>query len=76
MKRDFNQFIDDMHLIDLPLLGRKFTWVRSNGYALSRLDRFLVSESWLESWGGTSQRFLIYCLLLMIDSPFSGDRLG
>lgn len=48
LQRDFNQFIEDMHLSDLPSLGRKFTRVRSNGSMLRRLDPFLVSESWLD----------------------------
>lgn len=51
----FNQFIEEMELIDLPLLGRKFTWYQPNGSAISRLDRFLVSESRLAQWEGVSQ---------------------
>lgn len=54
MRADFNLFIEGMNLIDLPLRGRKFTWVRPNG-SQSRLDRFLVSEGWLEAWGEVSQ---------------------
>ncbi|GAU22961.1 hypothetical protein TSUD_247050 [Trifolium subterraneum] len=42
----FNQFIDDDVLIDLPLSGRKFTWYKGDGLAMSRLDRFLLSEEW------------------------------
>lgn len=41
---DFDEFIDDMRLNDLPLIGRKYTWHRSNGKCMSRLDRFLVSD--------------------------------
>lgn len=40
----FNEFICDMGLIDLPLVGRKFTWHRANGSCMSRLDKFLLSE--------------------------------
>ncbi|XP_019429501.1 PREDICTED: uncharacterized protein LOC109337078 [Lupinus angustifolius] len=40
-----------MDLFDLPLAGLKFTWILSNGSAMSRLDRFLVNDSWLNSWG-------------------------
>lgn len=54
IKRDFNQFIEEMNLINLPLLERKFTWIRPNGSSLSRLDSFFVSESWLEHWGDLS----------------------
>jgi len=42
----FNQFIDGNFLIDLPLCGRSFTWYRGDGIAMSRLDRFLLSDSW------------------------------
>jgi hypothetical protein len=33
-------------LIDLPLWGRRFTWFRRDERSMSRLDRFLLSESW------------------------------
>lgn len=52
---DFNQFIENMDLSDIPLLGRKYTWYRSNGIVMSRLDRFLLSGSWLVQWGNISQ---------------------
>ncbi|MCI42273.1 endonuclease/exonuclease/phosphatase family protein, partial [Trifolium medium] len=34
----FNRFIDDNHLINLPLDGRKFTWFKGDGLSMSRLD--------------------------------------
>ncbi|KAL4385576.1 hypothetical protein GQ457_15G025080 [Hibiscus cannabinus] len=37
----FNRFIEDCELVDLPLLGKKFTWFGPNGKR-SRLDRFLL----------------------------------
>lgn len=40
--QEFNLFIDGTLLHDLPLLGQQFTWIRANGTAVSRLDRFLV----------------------------------
>jgi len=43
----FNQFIDGNFLVDLPLCGRNFTWYRGDGVSMSRLDRFLLSESWM-----------------------------
>ncbi|XP_020237260.1 uncharacterized protein LOC109816599 [Cajanus cajan] len=43
---DFNSFVRDMELIDVPLVGKRFTWFRSDGSMMSRLDRVLVSESW------------------------------
>jgi len=39
----FNNFIDSMGMVDLPCIGRKFTWYRPNGKAKSRLDRFLTT---------------------------------
>ncbi|GAU27881.1 hypothetical protein TSUD_159750 [Trifolium subterraneum] len=47
----FNLFIQRLGLIDLPLLGRKFTWVQPNGACMSRLDRILVSPNWSVEWG-------------------------
>ncbi|KAG6649202.1 hypothetical protein CIPAW_07G196000 [Carya illinoinensis] len=41
---EFSEFVFDLDLMDLPLLGGEFTW--SNVQGLSRLDRFLVSTSW------------------------------
>lgn len=41
-------------LIDLPMIGRKFTWYRSNLTAMSRLDRFLISARWMNRWNGIS----------------------
>jgi len=45
---DFNRFIDANLLIELPFVGKSFTWFNSNGSAKSRLDRVLVSEEWLQ----------------------------
>jgi len=43
---EFNSFISDMELHDIPLMRRKFTWVRPNGYVKSKLDKFLISSQW------------------------------
>jgi hypothetical protein len=40
----FNTFITDTLLIDLPICGRLYTWYRGDGFSMSRLDRFLLSE--------------------------------
>lgn len=45
----FNNFISQMELIGLTLLGRKFTWFLSNVAALITLDRILVSDSCFRS---------------------------
>jgi hypothetical protein len=50
----FRRFQEELELVDLPLLGRKFTWYHSNGVAMSRIDRGWVSLDWLEEWGDCS----------------------
>ncbi|CAL0325442.1 unnamed protein product [Lupinus luteus] len=72
---EFAQFIEDMELFDLPLIGTKFTWFLSNGSAMSRLDRFLVNDNWLLRWGhlvqlGLKRTFSDHCpILLKNDVP-------
>jgi len=46
----FNNFIQDNLLVELPLVGKKFTWYKENGSAKSRIDRVLVSEEWIQRW--------------------------
>jgi len=46
----FNRFIESNLLLDLPIVGKKYTWFKANGSAKSRLDRSLVSEEWLNIW--------------------------
>ncbi|XP_057443253.1 uncharacterized protein LOC130735183 [Lotus japonicus] len=36
---DYNQFIFHMELVDIPIIGKRFTWFRPNGNSMSRLDR-------------------------------------
>jgi hypothetical protein len=50
-RRIFNVFLDNIGLVDLPLMGRKFTWVQPNGRCMSHLDRVLVSYNWEATWG-------------------------
>ncbi|XP_057444792.1 uncharacterized protein LOC130737039 [Lotus japonicus] len=54
----FNEFIEAMELVDIPLTGKKFTWVRPNGSAMSRLDRCLVSLGVLDVWPQCVQQVL------------------
>lgn len=56
--RQFDDFISNTNLVDLPLHGRKYTWYRSNGSCKSRLDRFLVNNVWLNRWPNSVQRGL------------------
>ncbi|MCH80823.1 DUF4283 domain protein, partial [Trifolium medium] len=51
----FDEFILESELIDLPLHGRRFTWCRVGGSAMSRIDRFLISESWIREWPSSKQ---------------------
>lgn len=51
----FGDFIVGTKLINLSLIGRKFTWYKPDGSTMSRLDRFLISEEWLDSLNNLSQ---------------------
>ncbi|GKU97025.1 hypothetical protein SLEP1_g10208 [Rubroshorea leprosula] len=53
--KEFDNFINKSGLVDLPLVGRKYTWYNSNGQYMSRIDRFLVSEDWLLRWCDVKQ---------------------
>ncbi|XP_058758687.1 uncharacterized protein LOC131631944 [Vicia villosa] len=52
---EFDNFISDAELIDIPILGRSFTWQRPGGSVMSRLDRFLLSEKWNRTWPSCTQ---------------------
>jgi hypothetical protein len=39
----FNQFVEEMELVDVPVLGKKFSWFSADGKAMSQIDRFLLS---------------------------------
>jgi len=54
----FNNFIESNFLVELPLVGKKYTWYRANGTTKSRLDRVLVSEEWLRKWPMAKQYIL------------------
>ncbi|GKV27047.1 hypothetical protein SLEP1_g36255 [Rubroshorea leprosula] len=53
--REFDSFIQDAGLVDLPLVGKKYTKYSSNSQCMSRLDRFLLSDEWLAKWGDVKQ---------------------
>jgi len=46
----FNLFIDNVDLLHIPMIGRKYMWYITNGTAKNILDRILVSHEWLELW--------------------------
>jgi len=54
----FNDFIDKNILLDVPLVGIKFTWYRSNGKVNSRLDKELVTHEWIDLWSASKQYIL------------------
>ncbi|GLT79359.1 hypothetical protein SLA2020_508500 [Shorea laevis] len=53
--REFDDFIQNIGLIDLPLVGRKYTWYNSNGQYMSIIDRFLLTEEWILKWSDVKQ---------------------
>ncbi|GKC64318.1 reverse transcriptase domain-containing protein, partial [Tanacetum coccineum] len=46
----FNEFIEGASLIDIPLGGYNYTWTDKWGSKMSKLDRFLVSDNFYESF--------------------------
>ncbi|RVW46326.1 LINE-1 reverse transcriptase-like [Vitis vinifera] len=54
--RRFAQVVDDLELLDLPLQGGVFSWSGGrNNQAWARLDRFLVTQCWLDKFCGIVQ---------------------
>ncbi|XP_028110763.1 uncharacterized protein LOC114309252 [Camellia sinensis] len=70
--KEFNLFIENMELLDLPMLGRQFTWCNSNeGERWSRIDRALMSTEWVEKlnlklWG-LERSVSDHCPLLLVE---------
>ncbi|RVW95136.1 putative ribonuclease H protein [Vitis vinifera] len=57
--RRFAQVMDELELIDLPLQGGSFTWSGGlHNQAWARLDRFMVSPSWLDQFSNVTQKRL------------------
>ena len=68
--KEFNDWIDDLEVVEAPWLGRKFIWVRLNGTSRSKLDRFLLSPEWLDKWPASTQitlprNFSNHCPILL-----------
>ena len=71
--KEFNNWIADLEVDDVPCMGRKYTWYRLNGTAKSRLDRILVSTDWFDKWQGNTQfiserNFSCHCPILLSSS--------
>lgn len=47
---EFNEFIVMVDLVDVPLIGSRFTWSNKEGSIKSRLDKFMLSEGLIDSW--------------------------
>ncbi|XVF45632.1 hypothetical protein PTKIN_Ptkin02bG0222200 [Pterospermum kingtungense] len=56
---DFANFTQSTTLVDLPLVGRKFTWHQRGGGSMSRLDCFLLSANWLSTYSSINQWSLV-----------------
>ncbi|XP_072076532.1 uncharacterized protein [Arachis hypogaea] len=68
--QDFENWINDMGLVDLPITDRKFTWFR--GKSCSRIDRALVSLELIEAFPethlrGGPQGLLDHCPIIVED---------
>lgn len=70
--RDFQNFLSEMEVRDIPLIGRRFTWSNFQETNIqSRLDRFVFSQEWLDhfklsQWG--LQRLISdHCPVLITD---------
>ncbi|XP_071728511.1 uncharacterized protein [Rutidosis leptorrhynchoides] len=50
----FNDFINRNKLIEIPINGRKFTRISDDGVKFSKLDRFLISDLFLDLWNDLS----------------------
>ena len=48
--KGFNEFIQSNLLLELPIVGKKFTWFKSNGTTKIRINIVLVIEKWLHCW--------------------------
>jgi hypothetical protein len=44
---EFDGFVEELGLIDMSFVGRRFTWFHPNGLSMSRLDRVLLSAEWM-----------------------------
>lgn len=70
--QEFNRFIENAGVHDLPLLGRKYTWSNRDGSSMSRIDRVFISGGWLTTWPGTVQKGLSrsisdHCPIILYD---------
>ncbi|XP_071708614.1 uncharacterized protein [Rutidosis leptorrhynchoides] len=72
----FNDFIKDNSLLDLPLGGRTYTRISDNGRKFIKLDRFLVSENFLQQWTNANvlvldKKHTDHCPLILKDGDIN-----
>ncbi|KAL8552573.1 hypothetical protein ACS0TY_001312 [Phlomoides rotata] len=46
----FKEFIEESQLLEMNMIGKRFTWYRPDGTCRSKLDKFLVNEEWNRKW--------------------------
>ncbi|XP_071740879.1 uncharacterized protein [Rutidosis leptorrhynchoides] len=77
---NFNNFINNSGLIDLPLGGKRFTRICEKTMKFSKLDRFLVSDGIFTIWPNTSSKTLDrdlsdHCPIILRNNPIdSGPK--
>ncbi|XP_045810866.1 uncharacterized protein LOC123905300 [Trifolium pratense] len=54
-RAEFSSFLEAMEVIYVPVLGKKFTWFSFDNSAMSRLDRFLLSDGFIQKGGISNQ---------------------
>ncbi|OAY76047.1 hypothetical protein ACMD2_25385 [Ananas comosus] len=55
----FREVVHDLHLVDLPILNKAFTWTNGRGVpTLERLDRAFISTNWLLAFPRSTLRAL------------------
>ncbi|KAK8682058.1 hypothetical protein V6N13_054455 [Hibiscus sabdariffa] len=72
---EFNTFIEKCNLVDVSLVGRKFTWIGPENKR-SKLDRFLVDEEWFQAkedlvLSGSNRNVSDHIAILLGNSSFN-----
>ncbi|XP_022013966.1 uncharacterized protein LOC110913443 [Helianthus annuus] len=73
--RDFNEFIYDAGLFEFAIKGSKFTYCRNRGRKLSKIDRILVNQAFIDLWSDACfmalPRYLSdHSPIMLITDPF------
>lgn len=69
----FNSYIDELELMDIPLVWKQFIWYQTLGHSKSQLDKFLVCNKWMKVWPISTQylmkrSFSDHCPLILKNS--------